>query len=137
MVYNEVREIELPKIKDLRGNLSFLEENTHIPFKINRAYWIYDVPGGEGRGGHAYKNTAEFIIPLSGSFTVEITRGETNENYHMSRTNKGLYVPKLTWREITDFTSNSVCLVITDTAYEDCQYIRDFMEYIGLFNQSL
>ncbi len=136
MVYNEVTEIELPKIKDLRGNLSFLEEGNHIPFKINRAYWIYDVPGGEGRGGHAYTNTAEFIIPLSGAFTVEVSCGEKNTTYRMSRTNKGLFVPKMTWREINDFTSNSVCLVVSDTMFSDCEYIRDFMEYIRLYNLS-
>ncbi|WP_430934929.1 sugar 3,4-ketoisomerase [Saccharicrinis sp. 156] len=134
MCYNEVKEIELPKIKDLRGNLTFLEQNHHIPFKIKRVYWIYDVPGGEDRGGHAYKNTSEFIIPLSGGFTVETSRGEKNKNYILSQTNKGLFIPPMTWRKFSNFISNSVCLVISDTDFNDCQYIRDFMQYIRIYN---
>ncbi len=134
MCYNEVIEIELPKIKDLRGNLSFLEQDNHVPFKINRVYWIYDVPGGEGRGGHAYKNTAELIIPLSGGFNVDVSKGENKTTYQLNQTNKGLFIPKMTWRKIDSFISNSVCLVISDTKFEDCQYIRDFMEYIKIYN---
>ena len=133
MCYNEVIEIELPKIKDLRGNLSFLEQNNHVPFEINRVYWIYDVPGGEGRGGHAYKNTAELILPLSGGFTVDIKQGEKSSSHRLTQTNKGLYLPPMTWRKINSFVSNSVCLVISDTKFENCEYIRDFMEYIKLY----
>ncbi|MCW3807387.1 sugar 3,4-ketoisomerase [Plebeiibacterium marinum] len=132
---NEIRFIELPKIKDLRGNLSFLEDNRHIPFEIERVYWIYDVPGGEERGGHAYKNTAEFIIPLTGGFKVEVNRGEDYFEYDLTQTNKGLYLPPMTWRKISGFLSSSVCLVVTDTKFKDCVYLRDFMEYIENFNK--
>ncbi len=117
MYYKEVTEIELPKIKDLRGNLTFLEQNNHIPFKINRVYWIFDVPGGEDRGGHAFKSTSEFIIPLSGGFNVEVKRGESRKKYLLNQTYKGLYIPKLTWRKITGFLSNSVCLVVADNLH--------------------
>ena len=133
MVYNEVTEIELPKIKDLRGNLSFLEQYEHVPFKINRVYWVYEVPGGEERGGHAFKNTSEFIIPLSGSFKVEYQRGEKKKSIVLNQVNRGLFIPPMTWRKVTSFVSNSVCLVIADTKYEDSKYIRDFNEYIKSF----
>ncbi|WP_066632184.1 sugar 3,4-ketoisomerase [Labilibacter marinus] len=135
MCYNEVSKIELPKIKDLRGNLSFLEEHKHIPFKINRVYWIYDVPGGEERGGHAFVNTNEFIIPLSGGFKVEVIEGEKNSNFQLDTTNHGLFIPKMTWRKITGFLSNSVCLVVTDTKHKDSEYVRDYMEYIKLLKK--
>ena len=134
MYYNEVKEIELPKIKDLRGNLTFLEQNNHVPFCIKRVYWIYDVPGGLDRGGHAFKNTSELIIPLSGGFNVDIKRGEKKTNFSLTQTNKGLYIPPMTWRKIGSFLSNSVCLVISDTEFKDTIYIRDFMEYIKIYN---
>ncbi|TLX76898.1 WxcM-like domain-containing protein [Labilibacter sediminis] len=135
MTYNEVTPIELPKIKDLRGNLSFLEEHNHVPFKINRTYWIYDVPGGEERGGHAFKNTTEFIVPLSGGFSVEVINGEEKQTFELNKTNCGILIPKLTWRKITNFLSNSVCLIVADTKFEDCQYIRDYNDYIKTYNE--
>ncbi len=134
MGFTEVTEIELPKIKDLRGNLSFIEEQIHVPFNIQRTYWIYDVPGGEERGGHAYTNSNELIIPISGGFTVKTVRGEEKKTFALSQTNKGLFIPQLTWRKMTNFLSNSVCLVLSDTHYDDCEYIRDFSTYIKQFN---
>jgi len=133
---NEVRFIELPKIKDLRGNLTFLEDNNQVPFKIKRTYWIYDVPGGEERGGHAYKNSNELIIPLAGSFTVETIRGEKRETFTLNKTNHALFIPKLTWRKLTNFVSNSICLVISDTMYQDCEYIRSFMDYVNIWREN-
>ncbi len=132
---NEVRFIELPKIKDLRGNLSFLEDDHQIPFKIKRVYWIYDVPGGEERGGHAFKNTTEFILPLSGGITVEITRGKEKQTIQLTETNKGLLIPPYTWRKIGGFLSNSICLVVADTKYEESMYIRDIGEYVSGFKK--
>ncbi len=126
---NEVRFIELPKIKDLRGNLSFLEDSHQIPFKIQRVYWIYDVPGGEERGGHAFKNTTEFILPLSGAVCIETIRGEEKQTYNLCSTNKGILIPPYTWRKIGGFLSNSICLVVADTKYEECEYMRDFNVY--------
>lgn len=135
MMHNAVTYIELPKIKDLRGNLSFLEEYEHVPFKINRTYWIYDIPGGEEQGGHAFKNTQEFILPLSGGFSVEVLMGEKKQIYDLDKTNCGIFLPKLTWRKVTGFLSNSICLIVADTKYEDCQYIYDYSEYIKIYNE--
>jgi hypothetical protein len=132
---NEIRIIELPKIKDLRGNLSFLEDNNHIPFKIQRTYWIYDVPGGEDRSGHAFKNTTEFVLPLSGGFTVETMRGEKRSSIQLTKPNHGLLIPPYTWRKFSDFLSNSICLVITDTKYNDCEYLWDYTEYFNEFTR--
>lgn len=126
--------ITLPKIKDLRGNLSFIEAQNHIPFDIKRVYWIYDVPGGQERGGHAYTNSRELIIPLSGGFTVELFNGEEKKIVRLNQTNEGLLLPELTWRKITGFLSNSVCLVLSDTKYSECEYIYDFNKYVKAFN---
>lgn len=134
-MHTDIRIIELPKIKDLRGNLSFLEENNHIPFKIERAYWIYDVPGGEERSGHAFANTTEFIIPLSGGFEIETIRGEEKHNFQLTKTNQGLLIPPYTWRKFTNFLSNSICLVITNTEYSKCEYIWDYSEYFNLYTK--
>ena len=122
--------IQLPKILDRRGNLSFFEEENHIPFAIKRAFWIYDVPGGENRGGHAYRQTEEFIVALSGSFDVVITDAEGHkETFHLNRSYYGLYVPKMKWREMINFSTNSVALVATSTEYDAADYIRDFEEF--------
>ena len=110
---DEVRFVELPKIGDRRGNLSIIEERNHIPFKIERAFWIYDVPGGESRGGHAYRSTEEFIVALSGSFDVIIDDGVQRKTYSLNRSYYGLYVPKMMWREMTNFSTNSVALVLS------------------------
>ncbi len=124
------RIIQLPRILDKRGNLSFIEECNHIPFKIERTYWIYDVPGGESRGGHAYRNTDEFIVALSGSFDVVLDNGIEKKTYTLNRSYYGLYVPKGIWREMTDFSTNSLALLLASTPYEASDYIRDYNEFI-------
>lgn len=118
--------IQLPKILDQRGNLTFIEEQNHIPFKIERTFWIYDVPGGENRGGHAFRETEEFIIALSGSFTVLLDDGHEKQEFHLSRSYYGLYVPEMVWREMTDFSTNSLALVLSSTTYSTEDYIRDY-----------
>lgn len=124
--------IDLPKFLDQRGNLSFIEEFTHIPFKIKRTYWIYDVPGGENRGGHAYRDTEEFIVALSGSFEVELDNGDKKKHYLLNRSYYGLYVPKGYWREMVNFSTNSVGLILAPTLYEPDDYIRDYDEFLKL-----
>jgi hypothetical protein len=126
--------IDLPKIKDKRGNLSFIEGENHIPFEIKRVYWIYDVPGGEQRGGHAFKEQSEFIVALSGSFDIIIDNGYKIETYRMNRSYYGLYVPKCLWRQMNNFSTNSVALVIASTVFNANDYIRNHEEFISLVN---
>ena len=126
--------IQLPKIIDPRGNLSFIEEENHIPFTIARTYWIYDVPGGEIRGGHAYKELQEFIIALSGSFDVILHDGKEEVKYQLNRSYNGLFVPKMYWRSIENFSTNSVALVLADDVYNVDEYIRDFEEFKKMRN---
>lgn len=123
---------DLPKILDPRGNLSFIEEEKHVPFKIERAYWIYDVPGGEMRGGHAYKKNAEFIIALSGSFDVMLNEGKEEERYSLNRSYYGLYVPAMVWRRMENFSTNSLALILSSTDYDEQDYIRDFELFLKL-----
>lgn len=118
--------IELPKFLDARGNLSFIEESSHIPFKIERAYWIYDVPGGEKRGGHAYKENEEFIVALSGSFDVVLDDGCERKTFSLNRSYYGLYVPKGMWREMENFSTNSLALVLSSTKFDKEDYIYDY-----------
>ncbi|MBK8684077.1 MAG: WxcM-like domain-containing protein [Bacteroidetes bacterium] len=118
--------IQLPKLLDPRGNLSFIEENHHIPFKIERTYWIYDVPGGETRGGHAYKTLQEMVVALSGSFDVVLHDGREERRFHLNRSYYGLYVPSMYWRSMENFSTNSVALVLANEVYDEKQYIRDF-----------
>ncbi len=118
--------IELPKIPDRRGNLSFFEENRHIPFAIKRTYWIYDVPGGETRGGHAYHKLEELVIALSGSFDVEYEDATGKHVVSLNRSYFGLYLPKLTWRSISNFSTNAVCMVAASDFYDEADYIREY-----------
>lgn len=118
--------IELTKISDPRGNLSVVEEMKDIPFKIERTYWIYDVPGGEFRGGHAYRENEEFIIALSGSFDVILDNGKEKKVFHLNRSYYGLYVPKGIWREMDNFSTNSLALVLASTQFGENDYIRDY-----------
>lgn len=124
--------IELPKFLDKRGNLSFVEENNHIPFAIRRTYWIYDVPGGEARGGHAYRRNQEFIVALSGSFDVVLDNGKERRTYSLNRSYYGLYVPEGYWREMDNFSTNSFALVLASTDYDPSDYVRDYDEFIRL-----
>lgn len=126
----EPRIIKLPKITDPRGNLSVIEELKDIPFKIERTYWIYDVPGGEKRGGHAYKENQEFIVALSGSFDVVLDDGKKKQTFSLNRSYNGLYVPKGYWREMDNFSTNSLALVLSSTKYDAADYIRDFNEFL-------
>ncbi|MGI6339942.1 MAG: sugar 3,4-ketoisomerase [Bacteroidales bacterium] len=121
--------IDLPKFLDLRGNLSFVEEETHIPFKIKRVYWIYDVPGGEHRGGHAFKQTEELIIALSGSFDLNLHDGKTEYKYSLNRSYYGVIVPRMIWRMIDNFSTNSLALIIASTDFSESDYIRNFEEF--------
>lgn len=122
--------IQLPKITDPRGNLSFIEENNHIPFKIERTYWIYDVPGGEHRGGHAYKQNQELIIALSGSFDVVLDDGKEKKVYSLNRSYYGLYVPNMIWREMENFSTNSLALILSSTSFSEEDYIRDYRKFL-------
>ena len=124
--------IELPKIPDKRGNLSFVQNDIHVPFEIKRTYWVYDVPGGESRGGHAYKETEEFVIALSGSFDVMVDDGREKKVFHMNRSYYGLYIPKGVWREMNNFSTNSLAMELASTKYDPDDYIRDYNEFITL-----
>lgn len=124
-----VKIIELPKFLDARGNLSFIEQENHIPFKIQRTYWIYDVPGGEKRGGHAYMENEELIVALSGSFDVVVDDGKEKKTFSLNRSYYGLYIPKGTWREIQNFSTNSLALILSSTKYDENDYIRDYDEF--------
>ena len=127
--------IELPKINDPRGNLTFIESGQHVPFEVKRNYWIYDVPSGMWRDGHAFKTQEEFIVALSGSFDVVVNDGNGEQVFHLSRPQIGLYVPKMTWRHIDNFSTNSVALVLSSTAYDAADYIEVFDEYMTLKKQ--
>lgn len=129
---DKVRIIELPKFLDARGNLSFIEEFKHVPFKIERTYWIYDVPGGEARGGHAYKENREFIVALSGSFDVILDDGRERKTYSLNRSYYGLYVPKGIWREMDNFSTNSLGLILSSTAYNAEDYIYDYQQFLSM-----
>lgn len=126
--------INLPKIVDPRGNLSFFEENNHIPFAIKRTYWIYDVPGGETRGGHAFKQQKEFIVALSGSFEVVVNNGNKEEVFLLNRSYTGLYIPNKIWRQMRNFSTNSLALIVTDTDYSEGDYIRNFDDFTKFTN---
>lgn len=130
-ITEKVRIINLPKIEDDRGNLSFVEEENHVPFKISRVYWIYDVPGGEHRGSHAFKESEEFIIALSGSFDVVLHNGEKEMKFSLNRSFYGLYVSKMHFRRLENFSTNSLALILASTPYAENDYIRDFNEFLN------
>jgi dTDP-4-dehydrorhamnose 3,5-epimerase-like enzyme len=123
---------ELPKIADVRGNLSIIEQFKQIPFDIKRVHWIYDVPGGMDRGGHAFRETEEFIVALSGSFDVEVDDGKNKRVFPLSRSYYGLYIPKGIWRTMTNFSTNSLALVLSSTDYDEADYILDYQDFISL-----
>jgi len=129
---NKPRIIDLPKFLDARGNLSFVEQENHIPFVIRRTYWLYDVPGGECRGGHAYKENEEFIIALSGSFDVILDDGKKRKTYTLNRSYYGLYVPKGMWREMENFSTNSLAMILSSTYYNADDYVRNYGAFLNL-----
>ena len=134
MKYTTAQIIDLPQIKDNRGNLSVIESLNQIPFEIKRVYYLYDVPGGSERGGHAHKNLEQLIIAISGSFDVILDDGITSKNYHLNRSYYGLYVPKMTWRELNNFSSNSVCLVLASNFFSEDDYYRKYEDFITAKN---
>lgn len=135
MELQKIRIIDLPKFKDERGNLSFIEGDNHIPFKIARSYWIYDVPGGEIRGGHAYKENEEFIVALSGSFDVVLDDGKERRVFSLNRSYFGLYVPKCVWRQMQNFSTNSLALILASTSFDVNDYIYDYDWFKSLSNE--
>lgn len=126
--------IQVPKILDARGNLSFFEHPKQLPFEIARTYWVYDVPGGETRGSHAFREQQEFIVALSGSFDVILHDGEEEQKFQLNRSYYGLFVPKMYWRRMENFSTNSLALIVSDKLFDAGDYIRDFEEFKALRN---
>lgn len=124
--------VALPRVEDPRGNLSFVEGSRHVPFDIARVYWLYDVPGGAERGGHAHRELEQVIIAMSGSFDVVLDDGTISQRFHLNRSYAGLYIPQMVWREIDNFSSGSVCMVLASRPYEEDDYIRDLAEFRAL-----
>lgn len=122
----ECQLVQLPKIADPRGNLTFLEGQRHIPFDIRRVFYLYDVPGGEARAGHALRSCDQFLIAMSGSFDVIVDNGVTKQRWHLNRSYNGLYIPPLVWRELDNFSSGAVCLALASELYNEAAYYRDY-----------
>jgi oxalate decarboxylase/phosphoglucose isomerase-like protein (cupin superfamily) len=130
----EPKLINLPKFLDIRGNLSFIEEDAHLPFKLRRIYWIYDVPGGEFRGSHAFRETEEIIVALSGSFDVVLHDGKCEYRFSLNRSYYGVYMPKMLWRKLENFSTNSLALILASTEFDEKDYIRDFKTFLAEVN---
>jgi dTDP-4-dehydrorhamnose 3,5-epimerase-like enzyme len=128
--------IKLPIIQDTRGNLTFIEGEKHIPFAIKRTYYLYDVPGGAARAGHAHKELHQFLIAISGSFDVTVDDGTEKVKYHLNRSYFGLYIPPLIWREIDNFSSGSVCLALVSEIYDENDYLRDYEEFLRVIREN-
>lgn len=123
--------ILLPKISDPRGNLTFIEGNKHAPFSIERVYYLYDVPGGADRGGHAHKTLQQLMVAMSGSFDVVVDDGAERKRYHLNRSYSGIYIPPMIWRSIDNFSSGSVCMVLASRHYDEYDYLRDYSSYLN------
>jgi hypothetical protein len=135
MAINDCGLIELPKISDPRGNLTFIEGGNHIPFEIRRVYYLYDVPGGAERGGHAHKGLSQLIIAMSGSFDVILDEGGEKKRFHLNRSYQGLYICPMMWRELDNFSSGSVCMVLASNIFEESDYYRDYNNYLRAINK--
>jgi hypothetical protein len=131
MEISSCKKINLPKIVDNRGNISVIEENRQIPFTIKRVYYLYDVPSGESRGGHAHRKLEQLIVSTSGSFNIIIDNGKSRKKFHLNRPNIGLYIPPMNWRELENFSAGSVCLVLASEVFDESDYIRDYDEFIS------
>lgn len=131
MSINDCKIIDLPRINDSRGNLTFVESHQHIPFDIKRVYYLYDVPGGAERGGHAHKALQQLIIAMSGAFDIHLDDGVSKKTFHMNRSYFGLYVPTMIWREIDNFSSGAVCMVLASERYDEADYYRDYNEFLA------
>jgi dTDP-4-dehydrorhamnose 3,5-epimerase-like enzyme len=129
---DDVKLIELPRFADPRGNLSFVEQMNHIPFEIKRTYWIYDVPGGEARGGHAFRKNEEFIVALSGAFDVIVDDGKEKKRYVLNRSYYGLYIPAGLWRTMENFSTNSLALEFGSIHYDRADYVEDYDQFLKL-----
>lgn len=136
MGLNDCRIIDLPKIEDRRGNLTFIEANNHIPFAIRRIYYLYDVPGGCQRGAHAHKNLEQFIVAMSGSFDVVLDDGNQQERFHLNCSCYGLYVAPMMWRLLDNFSSGGVCMVLASEHYDEADYIRNYDEFLDALRAS-
>ena len=132
MSIKDCKIVDLPKISDPRGNLSFVEGGQHIPFEIKRVYYLYDVPGGSDRGSHAHKNLHQFIIAMSGSFDVVLDDGQQKQRFHMNRSHYGLYVCPMMWRDLDNFSSGAVCMVLASEHYDEADYIRDYGQFLAV-----
>jgi dTDP-4-dehydrorhamnose 3,5-epimerase-like enzyme len=131
MSIEDCKIIELPKIHDPRGNLTFIENGEHIPFDIQRVYYLYDVPGGSERGGHAHRDLQQLIIAMSGSFDVVLDDGFRKERFHLNRSHYGLYIGTMVWRELDNFSSGSVSMVLASNKYSEDDYVRDYQEFVN------
>ena len=132
MSLSDCRIIELPKIADARGNLTFIESGRHIPFEIRRTYYLYDVPGGSSRAAHAHRELHQLMIAMAGSFDVTLDDGREKKTFHLNRSYYGLYIPPMIWRDLDNFSSGSVCMVLASDFYDEAEYIRDFAEFQAL-----
>lgn len=129
MSLQHCRIVDLPKVEDPRGNLTFIEGERHVPFDIKRVYYLYDVPGGSHRGGHAHRDLHQLLIAMSGSFDILLDDGRTKFKYHMNRSYYGLYIPPMIWREIDNFSSGSVCMVLASQYFSEDDYFRDYSDF--------
>ena len=137
MSLNDCKIIDLPKITDPRGNLTFIEGRRHVPFEIRRVYYLYDTPGGAERGGHAHKELHQLIVAMSGSFDVILNDGRKKKRFHLNRSYYGLYVCPMIWRELDNFSSGSVCMVLASNLYNEADYYRDFQEFLKALRRTL